>query len=77
MNLQKATELRKHYLVLPTYGENWNKLPPYYIVDARTAEPDVNWPGDLVAGPFQDLEVAELELTSLIIKAALDAPVGT
>lgn len=77
MNLQKATELRKHYFVLPNYDKNWQKLPPYHIVDARTAEPDVNWPGELVAGPFQDPEVAELELTSLIIKAALDAPVGT
>ncbi len=42
---------------------------PWFVVDGSSAEPDVNYPGDLVAGPFETLEEAETARAQAVIKA--------
>lgn len=37
------------YGIRSAHNRELRQVPPFYVVDESTAEPDVNWPGDLVS----------------------------
>ena len=57
-------------------SKNDNYLPPFiapwYVIDGSTAEPDVNWPGELIAS-YDDGDDASRHRDELIAQAAIAA----
>ncbi len=49
----------KDWQIIPSPNSDYTKWgAPWHVVDGSTAEPEVNWPGELIAGPYDSKEAA-------------------
>lgn len=55
------------------YGYAFARGAPWFVIDITTAEPEVNWPGELVAGPFDTYREAHTALAREIALRILNA----
>ncbi len=71
---ERIREAWHRYEVEGTSGNEKGYGPPYYppwfLIDKSTAEPDVNWPGELL-GEYRDFKEAHKERLRIVARAAL------
>lgn len=57
--MNKLRELFHSVALEPSRDDEYRDIAPWFVYDPSTAEPEVNWPGEYIAGPFDSYKEAD------------------